>query len=51
MIESNLDITFNGFQTPESSFSSFEKRKKGKNKYFEIFRNKHGIIYNYVELL
>ncbi len=35
MIESNLDITFDGFQTPESNFSSFEKREKGKNKYLK----------------
>ncbi len=51
MIESNFDITFKGFQTPVSNFSSFEKREKGKNKYLKIFRNKHEIICINVELL
>ncbi len=27
-MESNFDITFNAFQTPQSTNSSFEKRKK-----------------------
>ncbi len=30
MIESNLAITFNGFQTPESNFHPSKKERKGR---------------------